>query len=79
MQANASTHTMQGKPKRSRYAGKCKRSRYAGKPTSIHTMQAAVSTHAMHLCSSAELVRVLDVPGKAAVTASDMRVKEAPK
>lgn len=46
---------------------------------SLHTMQADESTHAMHFCSSAELVRVLDVPGKAAVTASDMRVKEAPR
>ena len=46
---------------------------------SIHAVQADVSTHAMHFCSSAELVRVLDVPGKAAETASDMRVSEAPK
>ena len=33
----------------------------------------------MHFCSSAELVRVREVPGKAAVTASDMRVKAAPR
>lgn len=33
----------------------------------------------MHFWSSAELVRVLEVPGKAAATASDMRVKAAAK
>ena len=43
----------------------------------VGRMGACKGTYAMHFCSSAELVRVLDVPGKAVVTASDMRVREA--
>lgn len=69
MRTDSSTLTMQANP-----------SSHA-MPTGlgIHAVQAGGSTHAMHFCSSAELVRALDVPGKAAVTASDMRVKEAPR
>ena len=39
----------------------------------------SMKAYAMHFCSSAELLRVLEVPGKAAFTASDMRVSDAPK
>ncbi|KAA6424389.1 MAG: hypothetical protein FRX49_05601 [Trebouxia sp. A1-2] len=45
----------------------------------IMKAQASRLLHYLEHCCSAELVRVLEVPGNAAVTASDMRVREAPR
>ena len=45
----------------------------------MRSCSCAAEPYAMHFCSSAEVVRLREAAGKAAVTESDMRAKAAPR